>query len=119
MRLLLFAVVLVPLAAQTPKRIEYETDIKPIFQRHCLTCHSAGQMTAGLSLESYPGVLKGGGSGEIVKPGRAAARLLYQGVARETDGGPRMPRRQPKMPDTEITSIRDVLRQELPHDAPR
>ena len=117
MRCILFVAVLVTLAAQTPKRIEYETDVKPIFQRHCLTCHSAGQMTAGLSLESYQGVLKGGGSGEIVKPGRAAASLLYQVVAQETDGVPRMPLGQPKIPDNEIGIIREWIQQGLLADA--
>src|SRR5215469_16654434 len=93
-----------PAQAPPPKRVTYEDDVKPIFQRHCLTCHSAAQMTAGLNLETYPGVLKGGGSGEIVKPGRAASSLLYQVVAQETDGVPRMPFGQSKIPDNEIAT---------------
>src|ERR1700687_919112 len=117
MRFILFAAMLAPLAAQTPKRIEYENDVKPIFQRHCLTCHSAGQTTAGLSLESYAGVLKGGGSGEIVKPGRSALSLLYQVVAQETDGVPRMPFGQAKIADNEIAVIRDWIDQGLLADA--
>jgi hypothetical protein len=78
MYVLSLILLILSLAAQAPltKRVTYEDDVKPVFQRHCLTCHSAAQMTAGLNLETYPGVLKGGGSGEIVTPGRAASRLV-------------------------------------------
>jgi mono/diheme cytochrome c family protein len=113
----LFVALFPPLAAQTTKRVDYEDDVKPIFQRHCLTCHNAGQMAAGLSLESYGGVLKGGGSGEIVKPGRSAASLLYQALAQETDGVPHMPLGQAKLPDNEIAVIRDWIEQGLLADA--
>src|SRR5438876_799173 len=109
MQLFPLIVMLLPLIAQTPRHITYEDDVKPILQRHCFTCHSAAQMTAGLSLESYPGVLKGGGSGKIVKPGRSAASLLYQVIAQETDGVPRMPFGQPKIPENEIAIIRDWI----------
>ena len=116
-RLLWAVLVCLPLTAQTAKRIEYEDDVKPIFQRHCLTCHGAAQMTAGLSLESYAGVLKGGGSGEIVKPGRSSASLLYQVLAQETDGLPHMPLGQPKIPDGEIAIVRDWIQQGLLADS--
>ena len=117
MQLLPLIVILLPLSAQTPRRITYVDDVKPVFERHCLTCHSAAQMTAGLSLESYPGVLKGGGSGEIVRPGRSAASVLYQVIAQETDGVPRMPFGQPKIPESEIAIIRDWIDQGLLADA--
>src|SRR6516164_1816066 len=106
MRGLAFFVTILPLTAQTPKQINYEDDVKPIFQRHCLTCHSAAQMTGGLNLESYAGILKGGGSGEVVKARRAAGSLLYEVVAQEVDGVPRMPLGQPKIPENEIALIR-------------
>jgi hypothetical protein len=103
--------------APVPKRITYEDDVKPIFQGHCLTCHSAAQMTAGLNLEAYPGVLKGGGSGDVVKPGRSGASLLYQVIAQEIDGVPRMPFGQPKLSDSEIAVIREWIDQGLLADA--
>ncbi len=98
-------------------KVTYEDDVKPIFQQHCLTCHSAAQMTAGLNLESYPGILKGGGAGEVVKPGRSASSLLYEVVAQETDGVPRMPFGQAKISDKEIALIRDWIDEGLLADA--
>jgi Planctomycete cytochrome C/Anaphase-promoting complex subunit 4 WD40 domain len=113
----LIALMVLPVRAQTAKRINYEDDVKVVFQRHCLMCHSASQMTAGLSLESFAGIMKGGGSGQIVIPGRAVQSLLYQVVSQETDGVPRMPLGLPKISDDEIALIRDWIQQGLLADA--
>src|ERR1039458_3943276 len=90
----------------------YEDDVKAIFARRCLGCHNAGEMRAGLNLESFAGVLKGGGSGDAVIAGRAAGSLLYRAVARE-DGAPQMPLGQAKLPDGEISTIREWIQQGL------
>src|SRR5215471_6393699 len=78
---LCLAAIALPSQAQTPKPPTYDDDVRPIFQRRCFACHSAAEARAGLSLESYVGVLKGGGSGDIVIPGRPGASLLYKVVA--------------------------------------
>jgi Planctomycete cytochrome C/WD domain, G-beta repeat len=96
---------LTPLSAAT----NYEQDVRPIFARRCFTCHSASEMRAGLNLESYQGVLKGGGSGDVVKAGRANTSVLYQAVSHEGNGVPLMPLGQPKIPDAEIATIRDWI----------
>src|ERR1035438_7492733 len=90
----------------------YEDDVKAIFARRCLGCHNAGEMRAGLNLESFAGVLKGGGSGDAVIAGRASGSLLYRAVARE-DGAPQMPLGQAKLPDGEISTIREWIQQGL------
>src|SRR5260370_17286825 len=41
----------------------FDDDIKPLFARRCLACHSAGEMRSGLNLETYSGVLKGASPG--------------------------------------------------------
>jgi WD40 repeat protein len=69
-------------------------------------------MRSGLNLESFSGVLKGGGSGDAVVAGRASASLLYRAVSRE-DGAPQMPLGQAKIPDAEIGTIRDWIAQGL------
>src|SRR5258708_5388914 len=114
MRVLVSIVMLAAMSrAQTGKHPNYEDDVKPIFARRCFVCHSAGEMRSGLNLESYNGVLKGGGAGEAVKPGRPAASLLYLAVSHEGDGVPRMPLGMPKIPDAEIAVIRDWIQQGL------
>lgn len=112
-RLFVLLVVLLPARAQTAKHPNYEEDVKPIFSRRCFACHSSSEMRAGLNLESYSGVLKGGGSGEVVKPGRPGASILYQAIAHEGDGIPRMPLGQPRIPDNEIALIREWIQNGL------
>jgi hypothetical protein len=102
------SLVVVPVFAQQGGHPNYDDDIKPIFARRCFICHSAGEMRAGLNLESYAGVLKGGGSGEIVLPGHPASSLLYKAVSHE-DGVPQMPLGGAKLPDPEIAAIREWI----------
>ena len=49
--------------AQSPN---FETDVLPIFQQHCLQCHSDQARQGGLSLETLERVLAGGDSGAVV-----------------------------------------------------
>ena len=98
-----------PLAAQDAKKLTYDDDVKPIFRRRCFACHNASEMKSGLNLEAYPGVMKGGGSGDIVKPGRPSGSTLYLAVAQEGNGIPRMPLGGAKIPDAEISLIREWI----------
>jgi dipeptidyl aminopeptidase/acylaminoacyl peptidase len=96
------------LYAQLAHHPNYEDDVRPIFQRRCFGCHSASEMRAGLNLESYNGVMKGGGSGEIVIAGRPTSSLLFKAISHES-GAPQMPLGQAKLPDAEIGVIRDWI----------
>lgn len=104
----LLALFILPVAALA-QHPNYEDDVKPIFARRCFACHSASEMRSGLNLESFAGIVKGGGSGDAVIPGRPASSLLYKAVAHEGDGVPRMPLGGSKIPDAEIAVIRDWI----------
>jgi hypothetical protein len=99
--------------AKTPN---YDEDIRPIFARRCFGCHNSSEMRSGLSLETYAGVMKGGGSGDAVVPGRATASLLYKAVMHE-EGAPLMPLGLPRLPDSEIGLIRDWIAGGVPENA--
>jgi Planctomycete cytochrome C/WD domain, G-beta repeat len=101
--------VLLSFAVPALAAVNYEDDVKPIFNRYCLGCHSAGEMRAGLSLEGYQGVLKGSSGGDIVKPGRPTTSALYQAVAHEGDGVRPMPLGGAKIPDAAINIIKDWI----------
>src|SRR5260370_21104148 len=109
MRYLLLLTLALGASAQTAKPPTYDDDVKAIFRRRCFGCHSSAESRPGLSLETYAGVLKGGGSGDIVIPGRPAASLLYKVVAHEGAGVPRMPLTQANIPDSEIALIHDSI----------
>ena len=52
----------------------FETDVLPIFQQHCLACHSESPQH-GLDLRDLQKVVKGGESGIVVTPGSARTSL--------------------------------------------
>src|SRR5438445_10373559 len=64
------------IAAETP--VDYAGKIAPIFQEHCVDCHSATDPDADLNLESYDALLKGGKSGSVLTPGKADESLLIK-----------------------------------------
>jgi hypothetical protein len=58
------------------------TQIKPLLQSRCLSCHSPDQAEGGLRLDSRDALLAGGASGPAILPGDADASLLVMAVAR-------------------------------------
>ena len=85
------ALILLTFALPAIAATNYDDDVQPIFTRYCFGCHSAAEMRSGLNLETYQGALKGSSGGDVVKPGRATSSILYQAVARDTDGVRPMP----------------------------
>src|SRR5262245_47722373 len=65
-----------PPAAQGP--IDFQRDIKPIFDRSCLSCHGPAKQRGGLRLDDGTAALKGGNSGVVIRAGDApGSRLLH------------------------------------------
>ena len=68
-----------PASAKTG--VTYATDIKPILDKACITCHGAEKHKARLRLDSLEAVLKGGEDGSVVLPGNSAGSILIHNVA--------------------------------------
>jgi uncharacterized membrane protein len=47
----------------------YDVRIEPLFEGHCVTCHGQSKHKAGLRLDSYALVMRGGKHGPVIKPG--------------------------------------------------
>ena len=116
MRLPLLLLLTLP-AAAADLHPNYDDDIKPILRRYCFQCHSAGEARSGLNLEAHAGVLRGGSSGEAVVAGRASTSLLYQVIAQEKEGVPRMPLGGAKLPDQIIATVREWIQIGAPENA--
>jgi cytochrome b subunit of formate dehydrogenase len=52
------------------------TDVAPLFEAKCGTCHGTADMT-GLALDSYENVMAGGNDGPVIIPGDSANSVLY------------------------------------------
>jgi len=57
---------------------DYATEIAPIFQQKCLSCHSKTTRMGGLVVDSYEAVMQGGDHGPMVVPGKSQASLMVK-----------------------------------------
>ena len=73
------------------KGVTYAKDIKPIFDKSCVSCHGAEKQKAKLRLDSLAATLKGGEDGKVIEPGNSAKSMLVHNVARLGDEDKWMP----------------------------
>lgn len=71
-------------------KVDYATQIKPIFTERCLACHGALKQQANLRLDTAAAARAGGDSGPALVPGNPAESLLIQRIS-ATDLAQRMP----------------------------
>jgi mono/diheme cytochrome c family protein len=73
------------------KDVSYEADIKPMFEKSCVSCHGPQKAKAKLRLDSLPAILKGGEDGKVVELGKSADSVLVQNIAHLGDPDDYMP----------------------------
>lgn len=104
----LTAVCLLP--AQT---IDFQTQIQPVLNASCISCHQGAKAGGGLSLDSAAAMARGGKSGAIVTAGDPMGSALYQRIA-STDQSLRMPLGGAPLPADSIALIRAWIEQGAP-----
>src|SRR2546421_11801258 len=57
--------------------ISYDKHIEPIFYKRCTVCHSGNVKEGKFDISTYELLMKGGKSGELVKPGKGEESILY------------------------------------------
>src|SRR5687768_12626203 len=63
-----------------PVPVDFATKIAPIFEEHCVDCHSDADANGELNLETFEALLKGGKTGKAITPGNAQDSLLVKFV---------------------------------------
>lgn len=58
----------------------YAQRIQPVFDAKCVTCHGESTEKAGLRLDSYDNVMRGGKDGAVIVPGKPEASMLLARV---------------------------------------
>ena len=91
--------VLLSAPARGQDKVTFADNALPVLRQRCGACHNADKKTAGLDVTSYAAIMRGGGSGEVIAPGDAAASYLYR-VANHDDE-PTMPPDSPPIPEAE------------------
>ena len=70
------AVLTVPAAAQRDPL--FKSEILPVLEKNCVSCHGPQQKMAKLDLSSFTGMMEGSSSGPVIVPGKPERSLLWK-----------------------------------------
>src|SRR5271168_1069974 len=59
-------------------RVDFATEVKPVFEASCIRCHGRGRDRGGLRIDSRDTLLKGGDTGPAIVVGKSADSLLIE-----------------------------------------
>src|SRR5215216_8031063 len=83
--LLLLSTAVFVFAAELPppaaRPVDFENDIKPLFEAACIKCHAKGKEKGGFSLETREVFLKGGDTEPAAVIGKSAESYVVELVA--------------------------------------
>ena len=94
-----------PLAAAAA---DFERDIRPILQRHCVECHGPKKQKGELRLDAKSFALKGGHDGPAFVAGDPAKSPLFQRIT-STDDDERMPAQADPLSSAEIALVKSWI----------
>ncbi len=84
---------------------DFSRDVKPVLQRHCVSCHGPDKQRASLRLDSAAAVRAGGNSGPAVSPGKSEQSLLIRAIL-GVEGIKAMPPKGPRLQAREVALLR-------------
>ncbi len=96
-------------------RVEFKSEIQPIFEASCVRCHGRGRKRGGFQIDTRETLLKGGDSGPAVLPGHSAGSPLIALVA-GCDPDEVMPKKGKRLTADEIAALRAWIDQGLTWD---
>ncbi len=109
MRLAFVAPLLLLAGAQDPPAppapVDFVRDVLPVFKASCHKCHGVEKPRGQLRLDARALALRGGVSGKVILPGRAAESRLVQ-LLQSADPEERMPSKAAPLPKEKIDLIR-------------
>src|SRR5215475_9269744 len=56
----------------------FKTEILPVLEKHCVSCHGPNQKMAKLDLSSFTGMMDGSSSGPVIAPGKPERSLMWK-----------------------------------------
>ncbi len=88
-------------------KVTFEDDLYPILRNRCNKCHNSNDLKGNLDLSTFQGVLRGGGSGEVVNSGDPDGSKLLLVVTHDEE--PTMPPNAGKIPENEIKVFKEWI----------
>ncbi|HMC67361.1 MAG TPA: c-type cytochrome domain-containing protein, partial [Gemmataceae bacterium] len=99
----LASVVLAGPWARADQPPSYVRQVKPFLGRYCLECHNASTTKGDLDLETFKGMMRGGGSGPVVVPGKPDDSRLV--LLPEHKDKPFMPPKKARQPSADEVAV--------------
>ncbi len=90
--------------------VDFDRQVKPIFQKNCYGCHGPALQSSGLRLDDPAAALKGGYGGASIVPGQSGESKLVQRVS-GAKGVPPMPPAGKRLTAEEIAILRTWIDQ--------
>ncbi len=87
------------------KTVDFTRDVKPIFVKHCYSCHGAKKQESGFRLDRKVDALTGGDRGASIIPGDSKKSLLIRYVA-GLDEDVTMPPEDDELSKKQIATLR-------------
>src|SRR6266568_2621300 len=97
-------------------KIDFASEIKPIFEASCIKCHGRGRTKGDLSIETRDTLLKGGESGPAMVPGKSEQSRVIELVA-GLDPDSVMPQKGKRLTPEQIGLLRAWIDQGAAWDA--
>jgi mono/diheme cytochrome c family protein len=85
--------------------IDYQTQVRHVFQERCFACHGSLKQEGGLRIDTADAAIAGGDSGPAIVAGDASASTLFNRIS-ATDLAGRMPPEGEALKPAEIDAIR-------------
>ena len=92
-------------ALPSPRKIDFDRDIQPVFAAKCYSCHGPEKQKSGLRLDTPERAMAGGDTGKAIVPGKSSKSLLYRYIA-GLDPEIKMPPKGERLSRDEIAAIR-------------
>ena len=89
--------------------LDFETEVWPILEVHCMECHGEKQTYSNLRLDSPAGIRRGGELGEVLVPGDPESSEIYRRTALPVDDLDFMPVDNEPLNVGELERLRDWI----------
>src|SRR5262245_59732631 len=104
-------------APATPTRpVVFATDVQPILEKNCLSCHGESMQMSKLDLRTRDSAMQGGSHGAVLSPGKSDESKLYRMIAGLEK--PAMPMSPTGLSAEEIATIKAWIDHGVQWDAP-
>lgn len=86
----------------------FQRQVAPIFEQHCVRCHSGAEPKGGLDLTNSRAVTAGGASGKVIVPGKPGESRLLRLIS---GAKPEMPRNAPPLNSDQVARMEHWIQQ--------